>query len=220
MPALPAEGRARLNAAVKCRATHFADTALVAEPPRLLRTVMFCGLAAAVNCPLNLPPPLFVRVPSSCPLEVTKARSVASAREPLASTRSVRFDESYSALCTETVSALACGGLTVNVAVRVTPPETALTVTAEGEVTGLVLTPKVADVEPAATVTLAGTLASVLPVERFTTVAACAGALKVTVPCALAPPVTADGFSVSDDRAGAVVAGGVMLSTALCVEPP
>ena len=93
-------------------------------------------------------------------------------------------------------------------------------VTVAVEATDVVPTPKVADVEPAAMVTLAGTLASVLPLERLTTVAACAGALRVTVPCALAPPVTAVGLSVSAERVGPCAAGGVMLSTALCVEPP
>lgn len=51
--------------------THFTVTAFVAEPPRLLLTVMFCGLVDAVSCPLNLPP-LPDSVPSSWPLEVTK----------------------------------------------------------------------------------------------------------------------------------------------------
>jgi hypothetical protein len=52
-------------------ARYLAVTALVAEPPRLLRTVMFCGFVAQVNCPLYLPPPSFVIVPMSSPVAVT-----------------------------------------------------------------------------------------------------------------------------------------------------
>ena len=50
---------------------YFADTVLVAEPPRLLLIVMFCGLVDEVNCPLYLPPPLLLSVPISAPVELT-----------------------------------------------------------------------------------------------------------------------------------------------------
>jgi hypothetical protein len=50
---------------------HLAVTTLVAEPPRLLRTVMFCGLVAQVNSPRYLPPPSLVSVPICWPVEVT-----------------------------------------------------------------------------------------------------------------------------------------------------
>ena len=42
---------------------HFGVTALLADPPRLLLTVMFCGLLGQENWPPYLPPPLFVSVP-------------------------------------------------------------------------------------------------------------------------------------------------------------
>ena len=50
---------------------HLAVTAPVAEPPKLLRTVMFCGLLGHVKRPSYLPPPLFERVPIRALVEVT-----------------------------------------------------------------------------------------------------------------------------------------------------
>ena len=50
---------------------YFAATVLVAEPPRLLRTVTLCGFEGQENWPLYLPPPSFVSVPMSAPVEVT-----------------------------------------------------------------------------------------------------------------------------------------------------
>ena len=110
----------------------------------------------------------------------------------------MRFDELYSAFCTPTVSAGAgAAGLTVNVAVRVTPPETAVMVTLVDEVTDVVATPKTADEAPAGTVTLVATPATALLDERLTTVGDWAGPLSVTVPCEAAPPVTEVGFRVT-----------------------
>lgn len=44
--------------------THYlAVTALLPLPPKLLRTVMFCGFADQLSSPPYLPPPLFDRVP-------------------------------------------------------------------------------------------------------------------------------------------------------------
>ena len=43
--------------------SYFAVTARVAEPPKLLRAVMFCGLTDQLSSALYLPPPLFVSVP-------------------------------------------------------------------------------------------------------------------------------------------------------------
>ena len=40
-------------------------TVRVASPPKLLRTVMLCGLTGHVNSPRNLPPPSFESVPIS-----------------------------------------------------------------------------------------------------------------------------------------------------------
>ena len=50
---------------------YFAVTAFVAVPPRLLRTVMFCGLVATLNKPEYLPAPLFVSVPMNAFVDVT-----------------------------------------------------------------------------------------------------------------------------------------------------
>jgi hypothetical protein len=53
------------------RDSYFADTVRVAEPPRLLRTVTLCGFVGQENWPLYLPPPSFVSVPISSPVEET-----------------------------------------------------------------------------------------------------------------------------------------------------
>jgi hypothetical protein len=81
---------------------------------------------------------------------------------------------------------------------------------------GFVLTVKVALINPGDTVTLEGTVATeVLLLERATTApAAGAGPLSVTVPVDELPPVTLDGFSVSD-----VSTGGAMVMEAVCIAP-
>lgn len=96
-------------------------TARAACPPKLLRTVMFCGFTDTLNCPRNCPPPLFVSVPISCPLDVTKTCSVAFDRMLVASTRSVRFPDSHSAREIETVSVAETDGLIVRLAERDVP---------------------------------------------------------------------------------------------------
>ena len=53
------------------RSYHLETTVWVAEPPRLLRTVMFCGLLGHVKRPSYLPPPLLVSVPINWLVEVT-----------------------------------------------------------------------------------------------------------------------------------------------------
>ena len=70
----------------------------------------------------------------------------------------------------------------VSVALRVTPLKVPLIIALVAAVTVVVLILKLADVVPAATVTLAGTEATALLLARFTTVAAGAAALNVTVP--------------------------------------
>ena len=50
---------------------HLAVTTPVAEPPKLLRTVMFCGLLGQVKRPSYPPPPLFESVPIRALVEVT-----------------------------------------------------------------------------------------------------------------------------------------------------
>jgi hypothetical protein len=148
---------------------YLATTERVAEPPELLRTVMFCGFVARVNWPMYFPP-LFVSVPISCPLVVTKACSVAVERVLVASTRKVRFAVSYCASVMLTVSTGVDAGLSVSVAVRVAAFKVALIVTLAVEATDVVAIVKLAFDAPAATVTLAGREASALPDERLTLV--------------------------------------------------
>jgi hypothetical protein len=91
-------------------------------------------------------------------------------------------------------------------------------VTGVDVVTALVLTVNVALLAPAATVTVAGTVAAdVLLLERETTAPPVgAGPLSVTVPVEGDPPVTLVGFSVSEER---VRAGGSTVSEAVLVAP-
>src|SRR5215208_8260867 len=96
----------------------------------------------------------------------------------------------------------------------------AVMVTLAVELTDRVVMLKLADDAPAAMVTLAGTEASARPDVRLTVVAVWAGALIVTVPVTLLPPVTLEGFRVKPESDGAVVEGGVTVKTALCAELP
>src|SRR5260221_12665866 len=102
------------------------------------------------------------------------------------------------------VSALRVGpgggwGVTVSEAVCVTPAYDAEIVTGVELATAIVVTCTVARVSPAATVTLAGTVAAeVLLLDRETTVPAVgAGPLSITVPVDGFPPLTLVGFTVS-----------------------
>src|SRR5207244_2106134 len=87
-------------------------------------------------------------------------------------------------------------------AVLVTPAYDAEMVTGVDVVTALVLTVNVALLAPPATVTLAGTVAVDVLLERETAVPPLgAGPLSVTVPVEVCtPPVTLVGFSVSEER--------------------
>ena len=72
-----------------------------------------------------------------------------------------------------------------------------------------VATVKLALVCPAATVTLAGTVAAALLRESVTTVPPLgAAAVRITVPVELVPPVTVLGLRVSAEGTGAAAAGG------------
>ena len=84
--------------------------------------------------------------------------------------------------------------------------------------TMFVVTVKVAVVAPAGTVTLEGTLAAALLLERRTCAPpAGAGPFSVTVPVddPSGPPITLVGFRVSEDTTG-----GSTVSVAVCVPPP
>ena len=74
------------------------------------------------------------------------------------------------------------------------------------EPTAVVSTWKPAVVAPAATVTLAGTVAAASPLERVTTAPpAGAGLPRVTVPEDEDPPASADGLSETDESVGAAI---------------
>ena len=91
---------------------------------------------------------------------------------------------------------LALGGFTVSVAVLVTPARTAEMVAAVEAAVEVVVAVKVALLAPAATVTLAGTVAAAALLESDTTAPPDGAALvKVTLPCDVPPPVTLVGFS-------------------------
>lgn len=138
----------------------------------------------------------------------------------LASTRNVRFDVSYSAREIPTVSLVACVAVTVSVAEREIPFSVAVMIELTGDAIEIVLTVKFTLVAPAGTVTLAGTEAIALELERVTVVGDEAAALSVTVPVDALPPATLAGFNVKPVIDGALFAGGVTVKIALCVEPP
>src|SRR2546422_4458717 len=111
------------------------------------------------------------------------------------------------------------GGETVSRAVLVRPPKEAEIVMVVDAVTEVVVTLKLAVVDPAATVTLAGTVATtVLLLERVTAVAAEGAGLMLTVPCKVLPPATVAGVSVTLLRAGGVL--GVQPDNVACLELP
>jgi hypothetical protein len=83
------------------------------------------------------------------------------------------------------------------------------------EVTAVVVRLKVAVVLPAATVTVAGTVAEVLLLDKVTEIPPVgAAALKVTVPVDELPPVTVVGLSDTDNKAavGEMVSAAVLLT--------
>jgi len=126
-------------------------------------------------------------------LELTR-----SALRPVAVTESVA------------VSGGGAGGLTVSVAVLLTPPKVPPTVTDVAAVTAVVVMLKFALVAPAATVTLAGTPATVVLLLDSVTTAPPAGApeVSVTVPCAELPPTTELGERLTADRLATGGGGG------------
>jgi hypothetical protein len=107
---------------------------------------------------------------------------------------------------------------TVSVALFLTPPCEALIVTTVLVDTGTVVTVKVTDPLPAGTVTFAGTLALFrLLLNSATTIPpAGAGTVSFRVPSVVEPPMTVDGFNVSDDSA---IAAGFTVKVAVLVTP-
>jgi hypothetical protein len=83
--------------------------------------------------------------------------------------------------------------------------------------TRFVVTVKVAVVAPAATVTLDGTVATVVLLLESWTVIPDAGAapLSVTVPVDGFPPTTFDGFSFNEDKAGRAIVNVAVFVTPL-----
>ena len=96
-------------------------------------------------------------------------------------------------------------GVTVSVAVRDTPPNEPVMIAEVEVITEVVATVKVVLVAPAATVTLAGTLAAavLLLVSVTTAPPAGAAALKVAVPVEKLPPTTLVGFTDTADKLAA-----------------
>ena len=102
------------------------------------------------------------------------------------------------------------GGATISVTVRLTPPYEAVIVTAVEVVTDFVVTVKFVVVAPAATATLAGTVAADVLLLESVTDAPPDGAtpVKVTVPCEELPPTTEVGLSASVESVGELGGGG------------
>ena len=109
-------------------------------------------------------------------------------------------------------------GATLTTAVLVTPPWLAEIVTDVVEVTALVATVKVAVLPPAATLMLAGIVATVgrLLASEIMVPPLGAGLLSVTVPVEGLPPVTLLGFKAS---AASVPGAAVTVSVAVLVTP-
>jgi len=108
---------------------------------------------------------------------------------------------------------------TVNVALFVLPAYVAVMTDVLLDETMPAVAVKTADVLPAGTVTLAGTVATaVFPLESATTAPPEGAArVSVTVPVDVPPPETVDGFRVSDERAAA--GAGLIVSAADFVTP-
>ena len=105
------------------------------------------------------------------------------------------------------------GGFTVNAAVCVPPLNVAEMVADAALATAVVVMVKVAVVAPAATVTLAGTDAAALLLERVTLRPPVGAALpSVTVPVDEVPPVTEVGFIATDETTG-----GFTVSVPVCI---
>jgi hypothetical protein len=109
------------------------------------------------------------------------------------------------------------GGVSVRLALRAAPSVPVI-VTMVFAATAPVFTAKVALVAPAATVTLAGTVAAALLLDNATVAPPCGAApLNVTVPVDALPPTTLVGLSESVES---VTADGVPLGVTVRVAVP
>jgi hypothetical protein len=108
-------------------------------------------------------------------------------------------------------------GSTVRGAVFATPEYVAEMLSTAEDVTAFVVTVNVAEVAPAATVTLDDTVAAeVFELDRLTNAPVeLAGKVSVTVPVTGLPPATADEDRATEARA----APGVTVNVAVCVTP-
>jgi hypothetical protein len=111
-------------------------------------------------------------------------------------------------------------GLIVSVALRVTPLNVPLMIALVAAVTVVVLIVKLAEVAPAATVTLGGAEADVLLLASVTVVAAGAAAFSVTVPWTVLPPITELAASVSADNESGVGLGAAGVTVTLRLRRP
>ena len=104
------------------------------------------------------------------------------------------------------VSVAMLGGDIVRLVVTETPFRVAVSLTDVEEATGVVFTVKVAVDLFAATVTEAGTVAELEPLDSFTTKPPVgARPLRVTVPVVDVPPATPAGLTLTDTKTGGVI---------------
>src|SRR5262249_45665632 len=107
-----------------------------------------------------------------------------------------------------------------SVALCVEPPRPAPMAAFTVDPTDVVVTPKVAELAPAGTVTLPGTVAAdELLLSATCTPPAGAAPESVTVPCDGLPPVRLAGFSVSEVSEGGGAWAGLTVSVALRLDP-
>jgi len=114
-----------------------------------------------------------------------------------------------------TVKESSVGGRIVRVACSELSPFVAVTVPDVAVATAVVVAVNLAVDEPAATVTLTGTVIDFVEDESLTTMAVSAVALSVTRPAELAPPVTLVGERVTE-----LTANGFTVRIAVSVTPP
>ena len=116
---------------------------------------------------------------------------------------------------------LPLAGLMVSEACCELLPSVAVITAVVVELTDVVVTVKLALVDPLATVTLLGTLALELLLLRLTTVPPEGAAeLRVTVPVELLPPVTLVGFKLTEERVGPELPPGFTVKLVDTVAPP